>query len=385
MLSRFILFGIGFLTLCGVQAQSVQISRYVPGNSSLIVSNTHRIDVFNASTTRSVDLSGYVLVTRKYLIELPQGTRLAPLRSLKLGINGANGEIDISYQQMKTYIPRDQSGPEKGDFCAFFSPKLDLIDAFFFNPTQDVEFLPTQIIFTDQNGSSRNLIVPQEKDPRWSFLSMEPDPLMSFVRIEGNWEINSLRNNLFPATQYRSIQAKYIDGGVKVNWRTAFERDCYFHTVERSTDGTIFTELQSIKAGQQSKQQQTYSCFDQGIEKNRVYYYRVRHTDKFGNIIRSTHARVRTDENPDGYSLEVSQDEANLSNGLSVRFSANETQKVRLHIMDEEFREISTLYYGEIEAGQQNLINFRSNLPIGKYYVILSTEELRLFEPLIVD
>ena len=68
-----------------------------------------------------------------------------------------------------------------------------------------------------------------------------------------------------------------------------------------------------------------------------------------------------------------------------MRFSARESQHVKVKLLDELLREIDILYTGTIEAKKQNLLNYTHQLPVGKYFVIVSTGSKRYYEPLVVD
>jgi hypothetical protein len=179
------------------------------------------------------------------------------------------------------------------------------------------------------------------------------------------------------------VQTQYVDGIVTVKWSTRFEKDCYFHVVERSTDGKNFREIERVRTSGNTPGGQAYSCYDPKVEKDRVYFYRISNLDKFGNLLYSEPARVRTEASPDGFTFDVIRDEDRRS--LSVRFSSRDSQQVRIELLDEELRKISTLYLGDAEAEKQNLVSYNQSLPIGKYFVIVSTEERRFYEPFIME
>ncbi len=369
-----------FLVLAGkLSAQEVEISRFIPGK------HKHYLDLFLPARQGPQNLGGYLLITREYMVPLPAETIIQPLNSLRLGWGANAGEVDLQVDRLPGFQPRAVSGEESGNFVLLQHPNGSIADAFYFNREVSVSFLPARENYRSLNGTERKVSIPDEQYSAWKYMQMEPDPAMAFVRINGRWRINSRSTNLIPATQYRSLQARFNEGIMTIKWNTLQENDCYTHVVERSTDGKIYAEIASVEAGFNRRELQAYTYYDPSVEKNRVYYYRIKNQDKFGQLVYSNEVKVRTEENPGGFSLEISWDKGSSGSGLSVRFSARESQKVQVRLLDEEFREVALLYYGEIESGRQNLLTYAQNLPIGKYFVILSTQDQRYFEAFIID
>lgn len=359
-------------------AQQVEISRFIPGKTS------HYIDLFNPSRQEPISLEGYLLATREYCLQFPANMILPPLGVIRLGYNSKT-KVDYELTQSPAFEARQNAGAETGNFAFLQNPQGRTVDAFYFNRERSVSFLPQRARYREGQEGERALNLPDEQNVSWGYMQMEPDPAMAFVRVNGKWRINSRRRNLIPATEYRSLQARYVEGIMTIRWSTTEENDCFFHFVERSIDGVQFAEIGETRAAGNTKQQQAYTFYDPDVEKNRVYYYRVKNVDKFGQIVYSNPFKIRTADNPDGFNLEISQDLQGPGYGLNVRFASTIDQKVQVKILDEEYREIALLYYGSIEANRQNLITYAESLPIGKYFVLLSTEDRRYFEPFIVD
>lgn len=361
-------------------AQEVEISRFIPGDDS------HYIDLFNPSAQNPIDLEGYLLITREYAIQFPANQEILPLGVLRLGykLNTASG-IDLELSKSSALEVRDASGPETGNFVFLQNPQGRTVDAFYFNRERSVSFLPVRDTYRKGEEGERAVNLPDEQNNAWGYMQMEPDPAMSFVRINDRWRINSRRRNLIPATKYRSIQARFVEGIMTVRFNTTEENDCFFHIVERSLDGVQYEELGELRAAGNSRELQSYTFYDPEVEKNRVYHYRIKSVDKFSQIVYSIPFKVRTAESSDGFNLEVSRDLLGPGYGLNVRFASTESQKVQVKILDEEYREIVLLYYGEIEANRQNLLTYAESLPIGKYFVVLATKDRRYFETFIVD
>ena len=109
------------------------------------------------------------------------------------------------------------------------------------------------------------------------------------------------------------------------------------------------------------------------------------HVDKFGEVISSNMAKVRTEDNPSEFSFEILKGERGTDQVLNVRFASVLNQQVRIKLLDEELRESAIQVSDDFDAYSQNLGTYQKPLPVGKYFVILSTEEKRYYEPFIIE
>lgn len=369
-----------------VAGQDLYISRFVPGNPQNRIDVNHRIELFNEGRTYK-NLSGYILATRYYVIRIPRNTYVGAMNSFIMGKgSGESGRsLNLEYDEVADFIPRTFHGEGEGDFAILFDRNRNIVDAFYYGPLEQVGFLPDRQAVNFSDGRTE-INVPSEDDSRWSYLQNPDDPAMAFICVNRSWHPTSRRTNLFPATRYRFLQAKYLDGVVTVKWKTLFENDCYLHTIERSTDGKTFKVLDELRGPVNDSDPFDYTYYDAEVEKNRVYYYRIVNIDKFGNIVQSNATKIRTEENPGGFAFDIlPSDNNNGRRTLNVRFSTRESQYIRVKLLDEQLREIAVLYQGEIEGQKQNLLNYTRPLPIGKYFVIVSTQERRYYEPFVVD
>lgn len=71
------------------------------------------------------------------------------------------------------------------------------------------------------------------------------------------------------------------DGRNRLNWSTATEKNNHFFTVERSTDGSLWTDVATVYSTGNSNSVKTYEAFDNDPE-NKINYYRLRQTDLDG-------------------------------------------------------------------------------------------------------
>ncbi|MEZ4828421.1 MAG: hypothetical protein R3C61_19335 [Bacteroidia bacterium] len=365
--------------------QNLYISRFVPGNALNPQNASHRVEIFYEGKRNYLNISGYVLVTRHYVFRIPNNTFIGPMSALRLGNTTSEGnrDLDLDYTHQREFATREDRLPDEGDFAVLLDPARNIIDAFYFGPAKEVAFLPSMVSLQTYRENIE-VAIPDENDSRWSYLQNPEDPAMAFICVNHNWHPTSRRSNLFPATRYRFLQAKYVEGIVTVKWKTLFENDCFVHSVERSTDGNTFEVLEQLRGPVNSAEPFDYTYYDAVVEKNRVYYYRISNVDKFGNVVQSSLTKIRTEENPGGFTFDVLPSDKASTSALNVRFSARESQTVRIKLLDEQLREISLLFYGSIEAGKQNLLNYTRPLPVGKYFVVVSTDQRRYYEAFVV-
>jgi hypothetical protein len=83
--------------------------------------------------------------------------------------------------------------------------------------------------------------------------------------------------------------------GVKLNWGTVSEQNSRDFTIQRSVDGSAWTNIATIKAAGNSGLQQDYSYTDNGIKQERTYHYRLRLNDIDGAYKNSRIVTVKLD------------------------------------------------------------------------------------------
>ena len=88
--------------------------------------------------------------------------------------------------------------------------------------------------------------------------------------------------------------ASFADEGVKLEWRTAGERNNDFFTVERSLNGIDWVEITQIKGAGNSAAPKNYSAYDNSPIAD-VMYYRLKQTDYDGTISYSWISNVDPD------------------------------------------------------------------------------------------
>lgn len=365
-----------------VTAQNIYISKYIAGN--ITKEETHRVEIFNESDKR-FSLGGWMIITRNYVLRLPEKTMLEPYRSLSLGKSTSGVvETDMVFNKLKDFLVRFPATKEEGDYVVLMDKEQNIQDAVYFSLTPKMKFLPDKGELITQTGEIIRFEVPGIWSNKWKKNDVIPDPAMVMVFINNEWQITSKRKNLFPATEYGEFQGNYVEGIVSLRWQTLFEQDCYQHQIERSIDGTRFEVIAVEKGKKTSKKTADYLFYDKNLAPNQHYYYRIKNTDKFNNVLYSRIVEIYTGDDGSLFSMDYIIGEADVAQALTMRFAAKQAQYVVVKLLNEEFREIGVLFEDEVSANAQNLIIYNQALPVGKYYIIAETAKKRFYLEVVI-
>ncbi|MEM6260930.1 MAG: hypothetical protein AAGI38_00370 [Bacteroidota bacterium] len=358
-------------------AQSPYFSRYV--GSSYLESSVFEIDLYNPSPRR-VDISGYMIVSRQFVFLLPRGSRIPPSSRFSMAKKSGKG-VSLEFSSMEDFLIRIPTPGEQGDYLALFDRNGNLVDGFYYASNRDVQFLPDRGELVTYQNKRVPFELPGERNRVWQFLRMLPDPAMAFIRQEKGWQVTSRLRNLRPVTAFEGAEASFVEGIVNLQVRTAFEENCRLHVVERSEDGQTFLPIGELEAIGGLTVPANYRFYDDEVKTNRRYFYRFKNVDRFGFEVTSRILEVRTDPFPEEFQMNVflgGKGEVNL------RFSSRKEQDVHIKLLDEQYREVDVLFDGKLSAQRPQLIKYNSALPVGKYYLIASTEKQRFWEEVYV-
>jgi len=355
----------------------VYLSKYVGNLPS--ENSGHYFEMFNESN-QTVDVSNYLVVTRHYILQLPSNTFLKPLERLRIGAS-ATERTDISFSSLESMKFREVGGNDPGGFMVLMDRTLTIQDAFLFSIVREVDFLPYKEELMLGNSSALIISLPSENDRIWNFLPAqdEPDPALAYLRINDDWKISSRTKNMLPAVSIIDINTTFENGKVIVRWLSEFEQDCFNYIVERSEDGNNYKQIGTVP-GMIHQRLQTYQFEDANIQPDKRYYYQIRSTDKFGFNVYSDYSLIRTGETNDQFDMQIIR----MGQTLNVRFASSESQRIRIKIMDEEYREVDILFYDVVEADRDNLIEYLRELSVGKYFLIAQTERQRIYREILI-
>lgn len=104
-------------------------------------------------------------------------------------------------------------------------------------------------------------------------------------------DISYLKASVVVPITWISFTAKTFADQTQLNWQTASELNTNYFTVQRSTDGIHFTDLQQVKVSLQQTATRNYSDLDAQPADGKNYY-RIKQTNKDGSYTYSTIVQV---------------------------------------------------------------------------------------------
>lgn len=371
----------------GLYAQ-VRLLRYIPG--AFMSDNRHRLEIQNQGS-RAVDISDYVIINRDYFVKIPRGTKLQP-NEILVFVKRKDGKESNLFELSASsfFVTRNYSLKVGGNYVVLFDAKMQVLDAFYYSQLKTPPFLPDEVFSTFSNGEFVKILVPPSSSRIWGYYPIGDDPAIIFEQYKGEWRLassagkTSLPSALAPALAFRDFSVRYYDGIVSLQWTTEFELNAKEIVIERSEDRKRFIEIGKLETKGNQKEFVQYKYPDAQVKNNKLYYYRLRHTDANGQEIRSQVLEINTVSNPGEFVVEIIRNPG--SEGMpSIRFSSAFSQKIQMRILDERMRVVMSLYDNYIYAEAQNLIKLNRPLGPGKYFLVSATERRRFWQELIID
>lgn len=177
-------------------------------------------------------------------------------------------------------------------------------------------------------------------------------------------------------TGFIDFGAKWDSGAGKValHWGVNSETSIDRYSIERSTDGTTFSEIGYVNAAGNVDTTKNYSYEDKSVSKAVTYMYRVRQITNDGVqelTPKITIATTGTREHPaqTAYTYNLTQNFPNPFNPAThFRFSVPDLGFVTLKIYDVIGREVATLVKEEMKPGNYTIRWDASNFPSGIYF-----------------
>lgn len=155
---------------------------------------------------------------------------------------------------------------------------------------------------------------------------------------------------------------------VKLNWKTASERNNDFFTVERSGNGKNWSAIRNIEAGENSTQAQHYSFID-NADNSGLVYYRLKQTDIDGNYKHSVPVTVRSCN-------ELADEVAIYPNPASEEFTVVGNGIRRLQLFNWSGAEVQSQSHDGIGEAKVNL----GALPGGIYFLKVDEKIYRVIK-----
>jgi len=156
---------------------------------------------------------------------------------------------------------------------------------------------------------------------------------------------------------------------VQLKWTTATEINNDFFTVEKSTDGTHFEAIATVKGAGNSNITRSYSAIDENISTGKSYY-RIKQTDFNGQSSYSvvTCVNYNTDS---GFT--VCPNPGNSGESMYVSIPSENNQQVLIVVRDVQGQEYYSKVVLDTESHQLVALNPEPALPSGMYIVVASS------------
>lgn len=362
------------------QAQYPYVLRFVPG--SYLADNRHKIVLYNPGNVAQ-NIGGYYLVTRDYAVRLPAHASIPPGKTYTIGKkNEPNYKLDFALAGSEDFVIRLYSKKIEGNYFVLFDPKLKPIDALYHAQLPNVPFLPDSGRFLLKDKSQPSFKVPPVGHSIWGYFPVGEDPAIGFEQVNNEWRVISadFSQNVYPALAFRDLTTRFSDNEIKIEWYTTYEENVRKITIERSIDQETFTPIEEVEAHGSPQHFSRYLFYDTRITLGQKYYYRLQHIDPVGNIVYSKVAEVLAAQSAREFWLDVFPIHTRDTKQISIRFFSAFSQRVKLRLMDTNFREIALLFDDLVFADTQNLLKITESLPKGKYWVMAIVENKRFLQ-----
>lgn len=168
-----------------------------------------------------------------------------------------------------------------------------------------------------------------------------------------------------------SFNARSVDNSVILDWMTASELNNKGFSVEKSFDGTSFSEIGFVAGRGTSTEFGKYSYTDNNAGAA-VVYYRLKQTDFDGTFSYSSVVRVETSSVPSVFALNQNYPNPfNPSTSISFTVASEGIAGLNIYTINGEL--VSTLFNETAKAGQVYNVKFDAgNLPSGIYFYRLT-------------
>lgn len=358
-----------------VVAQGIFISRFSPGN--YLSDNSHLVEIANPGS-QAANLSGYLLVTRNYSVQLPPNTTIPSRGLIRIGKKSSSTQsLDIELSRTKDFLIRFNLNEDEGNYVCLIDPLGQVVDAFYHSPRPNVPFLPDRDTLITFSGTRIPFYLPPENRQVWSYLSYGENPGISFYQRVGQWQLEQGEAVDDQITSYEEFSARYFDGITTLKWSTRFEENVVSHVVERSENQVDFMRIGQVISKGNSEQFQFYPFYDPDTDEGKTYYYRIKAVDGQGKEVFSQIKQVKTETGISEFEMEPILIPYGNEAELSLRFSSEYSQNVRIKLLNDRMAEVAILFDDYVFANQPNLLKVSRRLKPGQYLILAITENKR--------
>lgn len=187
------------------------------------------------------------------------------------------------------------------------------------------------------------------------------------------------RLNPFPVNML-TFSATALQDRVKLDWSTAMELNNEAFVVERSRDGVLFTDLQTVPGAGNADERRDYTAYDEAPLAG-VAYYRLRQVDANGSF---THSNViSVDLKGDAPELAVFPSPSVKGAPLALEVISVDPGAAELTILDMQGRTVHSESLA-LPVGRVEIALNSSEWAVGSYVVRLQSPRFRLEEKLLI-
>jgi hypothetical protein len=202
------------------------------------------------------------------------------------------------------------------------------------------------------------------------------------IGIDGNAGANCTysmsANNTVPLPiEMMSFDLVKKPGVVVANWSTASEKDNAYFVVEKTEDGSSFTEVGRVTGNETTSETHNYSFSDDNPTYG-VSYYRIKQVDRNGNFSYS-HMRAIEYKDVMGSNFEVVPNPSESMAGVALTFNKSITSDFVVSVFDIS----GTLLYSRIESIKGNKIEL-PNFEKGFYIVQVTGSDFNKTKRMII-
>ena len=192
------------------------------------------------------------------------------------------------------------------------------------------------------------------------------------------WTLVEFANPL-PITllSFNAVWGDNRQSHAKVFWSTASEENNDYFDVQRSADGSTWTNIDRVQGAGNSIHTLNYQILDKN-PLNGIAYYRLRQVD-FDGTVAYTHV-VALKREIDGAGIAVYPNPA--TNQFQVAFEGFQSETANINILDNSGRKVLSLNNNVINNPVQ-IIN-ASNFQSGVYYIHVTSESESFIEKIVI-
>ena len=169
---------------------------------------------------------------------------------------------------------------------------------------------------------------------------------------------------------FLNITAAQKGGAVAINWSTASENNNSYFDVEKSFDGSNFTNINSVKGAGNSSTLKNYGSYDAKPVAG-YNYYRIRQVDFDGKFKFSDVVKVKISFDKTGVSVLTNP----FVNNITVDFVSPANQRLNVKLTDISGKLIATEFWNISKGSSRVVFSKVTNLKSGMYIFIVTDND----------